>query len=125
MKKVILKKIGKAIQKKRLQILVITALFLTLGVFYSYQMVRPVYQVTSKIAIFKDENAIIPEDKITSTYNEILHSEEVIAKVIEETKTNKAEIQNQIKLKNVKNTDLFEIELSYSDKETGKDILER
>lgn len=125
MKKVILKKIGKAIQKKRLQILVITALFLTLGVFYSYQMVRPVYQVTSKIAIFKDENAIIPEDKITSTYNEILHSEEVIAKVIEETKTNKAEIQNQIKLKNVKNTDLFEIELSYSDKETGKDILEK
>lgn len=125
MKKVILKKIGKAIQKKRLQILVITALFLTLGVFYSYQMVRPVYQVTSKIAIFKDENAIIPEDKITSTYNEILHSEEVIAKVIEETKANKAEIQNQIKLKNVKNTDLFEIELSYSDKETGKDILEK
>lgn len=125
MKKVILKKIGKAIQKKRLQILVITALFLTLGVFYSYQMVRPVYQVTSKIAIFKDENAIIPEDKITSTYNEILHSEEVIAKVIEETKASKAEIQNQIKLKNVKNTDLFEIELSYSDKETGKDILEK
>lgn len=125
MKKVILKKIGKAIPKKRLQILVITALFLTLGVFYSYQMVRPVYQVTSKIAIFKDENAIIPEDKITSTYNEILHSEEVIAKVIEETKASKAEIQNQIKLKNVKNTDLFEIELSYSDKETGKDILEK
>lgn len=125
MKKVILKKIGKAIQKKRLQILVITALFLTLGVFYSYQMVRPVYQVTSKIAIFKDENAIIPEDKIISTYNEILHSEEVIAKVIEETKASKAEIQNQIKLKNVKNTDLFEIELSYSDKETGKDILEK
>lgn len=125
MKKVILKKIGKAIRKKRLQILVITALFLTLGVFYSYQMVRPVYQVTSKIAIFKDENAIIPEDKITSTYNEILHSEEVIAKVIEETKASKAEIQNQIKLKNVKNTDLFEIELSYSDKETGKDILEK
>lgn len=125
MKKVILKKIGKAIQKKRLQILVITALFLTLGVFYSYQMVRPVYQVTSKIAIFKDENAIIPEDKITSTYNEILHSEEVIAKVIEETKASKAEIQNQIKLKNIKNTDLFEIELSYSDKETGKDILEK
>lgn len=110
---------------RRLYILVIVAIFIVIGVIYSYIFVTPKYQSATTIILAKSSTSstgnnsgdtitttdLTLNQKLVSTYTELIKSKNILSEVISNLKIQKteADLKNNITVSAVKDTDLIKI----------------
>ena len=120
-----LKELFNIFWSKRLHIVLITAIFLVIGVIYSFVFVEPIYQATTTIVLAQsskrttaseNESSITTNDltinqKLVSTYSELIKSKNVLGDVINNLGLQKTEnaLKGAITVSSVKDTDLIQI----------------
>lgn len=122
---------------RKLYVIIIIAIFIAIGVAYSYIYVSPVYksEVTLVLVKANDESNENTTGKITttdltlnqkliSTYRELLESRTVISTVINNLQIEKTEnqLRNNINISNKENTDLLIITVTDENPESAKII---
>lgn len=110
---------------RRICIVIIVAIFVVIGVIYSYIFVTPKYQSSTTIILAKSSastsgsnsgDTITTTDltlnqKLVSTYTELIKSKNILSEVIGNLKIQKteADLKNNITVSAVKDTDLIKI----------------
>lgn len=110
---------------RRLYIIVIVAIFVVIGVIYSYIFVTPKYQSATTIILAKSSTSttgnnsgdtitttdLTLNQKLVSTYTELIKSKNILSEVISNLKIQKteADLKNNITVSAVKDTDLIKI----------------
>ena len=110
---------------RRIYIVIIVAIFVVIGVIYSYIFVTPKYQSSTTIILAKSSastsgsnsgDTITTTDltlnqKLVSTYTELIKSKNILSEVIGNLKIQKteADLKNNITVSAVKDTDLIKI----------------
>lgn len=110
---------------RRIYIVIIVAIFVVIGVIYSYIFVTPKYQSSTTIILAKSSastsgsnsgDTITTTDltlnqKLVSTYTELIKSKNILSEVIGNLKVQKteADLKNNITVSAVKDTDLIKI----------------
>lgn len=110
---------------KRLEILLITLIFLVVGIVYSYFCITPQYKASTNLVLVQSsasssknsDSAITTTDitmnsKLISTYSELIKRNVVLGQVssnlnLSEEETNK--VKNEITVKSVQDTEIIEI----------------
>lgn len=117
------------IWNKKIRILLITAIFIVLGTFYSYKYITPEYISSATLVLATSEgkadnqiNTITTTDitlnsKLVSTYSELLKSKNVIRQVISNLRMNveEEELRENISISSVKDTELIKISVTSKD----------
>ena len=129
---------------KKWHIAIITTVFLIIGVIYTYFFVKPDYQSRTTIVLAqsssaaKTSNAPIEAEttittndltlnqKLVSTYSELIKSDHICRDVINHLELAKSEsaLKNSITVSTLKDTDLIEIKVTDAIPEQAKEIAE-
>lgn len=122
---------------RRAQIRIIIAIFLVLGLLYSFIYVKPDYKANTTIILAQSStsedttNTITTSDltlnqKLVSTYTELIKSKTILGDVIRNLSIDRTEdsLKNSITVSAVKDTDLIKISVTDSNPETAKRIAE-
>lgn len=117
-----LKELFEIFWQKKLQVVLIVAIFFVIGVIYTFGFVTPRYSASTTLALAQSsvnnnaESAITSTDltmnsKLVSTYSELVKSKLVLRQVKSNLNMNIDEdaIKNNIKVSSVKDTELIEI----------------
>ena len=119
-----LKEIFNLFWTKKVQIILIVAIFMVIGVIYTYAFVKPVYTSSTSLLLAKAEgqkNAngddtittsdITLNSKLVSTYSELVKSKKVLRAVITNLGMNLDEeaLRNNIKVSSIKDTEFIQI----------------
>ena len=121
-----LKELFNMFWSRRLYIILITAIFVVIGVIYTYIFTEPIYQATttivlaqasnSKTSSTETESTITTNDltlnqKLVSTYSELIKSKNVLGDVISNLNLNRTEdsLKGAVSVSSVKDTDLIQI----------------
>ena len=125
-----LKEIFNLFWNKKLQIILIVAVFMIMGVVYTLGFVKPVYKSSTTLVLAKIENSknstgddtittsdITLNSKLVSTYSELVKSKKVIRKVISNLgmQLGEEDIRRNITVSSVKDTELIEITVTNRD----------
>lgn len=122
MEEIDLKDILSLFWKNKLQIILIILLFIAIGVFYTLYCIIPEYSSSTSLVLSSSNssktqmNAITATDitvnsKLVSTYSELIKSNKVVRKVIENLgiSIEEEELKKNISVNSVKNTELIKI----------------
>ena len=120
---------------RKLQIILIVAIFVVIGVIYSYAILKPEYRSTTSILLAKSnttqsEDSTITSTEITlnqklvSTYSELLKMDTVLTQVINNLNINKTtdQLKNNIQVSAKDDTEIIEISVTDSDREMAQRI---
>ena len=125
-----LKEIFTLFWNKKLQIILIVAIFMVIGVVYTLGFVTPTYKSSTTLVLAKAEDtksstsdsAITSSDitlnsKLVSTYSELVKSKKVIRKVISNLgiKIGEEKVRQNIGVSSVKDTEFIEITVTNED----------
>lgn len=125
-----LKTILNMIWAKKGYIILITILFGIIGFAYSYFLVTPLYQASTTLLLVKSETidtsseqqSITQTDltinqKLVSTYRELIKSKKIIRQVIDNLSINMEEeaLRKNITVNSFKDTELIEIKVKHRD----------
>lgn len=126
---------------RRIYIVIIVAIFVVIGVIYSYIFVTPKYQSATTIILAKSSastsgnnsgDTITTTDltlnqKLVSTYTELIKSKNILSEVISDLKIQKTEgeLRNNITVSAVKDTDLIKITVADVKPEVAQKIASR
>ncbi len=125
-----LKEIFNLFWNKKIQIVLIVAIFMVIGVIYTLGFVTPVYKSSTTLVLAKIDNqnsqtgeeSITTSDvqlnsKLVSTYSELVKSKKVLRKVISNLgiKIDEEKIRKNISVSSVKDTELIEITVTNED----------
>ena len=136
-----LKELFNMFWSKRAHIAIITAIFLVIGIIYTYFFITPDYIARTTIVLAQSsakttattetETTITTNDltlnqKLVSTYSELIKSEHIINDVITHLNLNKTSsaLKNSITVSTLKDTDLIEIKVTDAIPEQAKEIAE-
>ena len=129
-----LKELFNIFWSRKIYIMIITAIFIVIGIIYSYIFVKPDYQSITTIILAqssttKQEETITTTDltlnqKLVSTYSELIRSKTILSDVINHLQLDKTEtsLKSHITVSAVKDTDLIQIRVTDKDPETAKMI---
>lgn len=123
---------------KRSQVALVVAIFLVIGFIYSFIFVEPKYQSVTSILLAKsntsqNENAgsitttdLTLNQKLVSTYSELIKTESVLNQVIDNLNINKTteELKENINVLAKEDTEIIEIKVTDENPETAKKIAE-
>lgn len=114
--------------KKKFLVLVIVVIGIAAGMFYSQFLVKPMYKSTTTLVLSKPTNSetsstgittndITINQKLVSTYSEIMKSRSVASAVKERLSLNisESDIEKSITVQSKKDTELLEISVSNDD----------
>ena len=123
-----LKELFNILWNEKLQIILITAIFVVIGIIYTVGFVTPEYTASTTLILSTADkgekadttNSITTTDitlnsKLVSTYSEIVKRKSVLKQVIENlglTNLNEEDLKNNVKVSSVKNTELIEISVT-------------
>lgn len=125
-----LKEIFSLFWNKKIQIILITAIFMVIGVVYTLGFVKPVYTASTTLVLAKIENQknqngddtittsdITLNSKLVSTYSELVKSKKVLREVISNLgmKIDEEKLRQSVSVSSVKDTELIEIKITNSD----------
>ena len=127
-----LKELFQIFWNKKIQIILIVAIFMVIGVIYSIGFVTPMYESYTTLLIVKGESegtqqtttsdSITTTDltlnsKLVSTYRELIRSKDVLRQVISNLNinVNEDDIRNNITVTSVEETELIEITVQNED----------
>lgn len=136
-----LKELFNMFWSKRVHIAIITAIFLIIGIIYTYFFVTPDYQASTTVVLAQSsakattatetETTITANDltlnqKLVSTYSELIKSDHIINDVITHLNLNKTSsaVKNSITVSTLKDTDLIQIKVTDAVPEQAKEIAE-
>lgn len=134
-----LKELFNIFWNKKLYILLIVAIFIVIGIIYTYVFVTPDYESTTTIILAKStttetgtESGTITTTDLTlnknlvSTYSELIKSKTILREVINNLNINKQEeqLKSSITVSAVEDTDLIKIRVTDSDPEIAKRVAE-
>ena len=124
-----LKQLFNVFWKSKIQIILIVAIFIAIGVIYTISFVTPVYTAATDLILTKSEesaqaaglngqttdsitaNDVTLNSKLVSTYSELVKSKNVLRQVISNLNIdiNEMELKKNIVVSSVKDTELIEI----------------
>ena len=118
---------------RKLQIVIIVAIFLIIGLVYSYLYVSPEYQATTTVILAQsttDESATITNLDLTinqnlvSTYSTLIKSDNILSDVIRNLNIDKTaeSLQSHITVSSVDDTDLIQISVTDANPELASRI---
>ena len=128
-----------------MHIAIITAIFFVIGIIYTYFFVTPDYQSKTTIILAQSgtktptqstatevetdvitTNDLTLNQKLVSTYSELIKSKNISSEVIEHLQLNKSEsaLLSSISVSAVKDTDLIQIKVTDADPNQAKKIAE-
>lgn len=123
-----LKELFQIFWNKKIQIILIIAIFMVIGVIYSIGFVTPMYESYTTLLLVKGEEENAKSDSITttdltlnsklvSTYRELIKSKDVLRQVISNLNidVNEEDIRNHITVTSVEETELIEITVQNED----------
>lgn len=122
--------------KKKFFVLIMVIFGIAVGMLYSSFVVKPMYKSVTSLVLSKSttdgstasgsitQNDITLNQKLVSTYGEIMKSRTVAKQVIDRLglKIDEDELINSINVQAKKDTELLEISVSYTDAKTAADI---
>ena len=130
-----LKELFNVFWTKKIQIVLIIAIFVVIGFIYSYIFVNPEYQSTTSILLAKSNTAqedsgtittseITLNQQLVSTYSELLKSETLLNQVINNLQIAKtaAELENSISIAAKNDTEIIEISVTDADPEMAQRV---
>ena len=115
---------------KKLEIILITLMFVAVGIGYSYFFVKPEYTSTTSLVLAQSsssgqtgDGAISATDltmnsKLVSTYSELIKRKAILGQVCENLNipdSNIQELRGKIKVNSAKNTEIIEISVTNTD----------
>lgn len=115
---------------KKLEIILITLMFVAIGIGYSYFFVKPEYTSTTSLVLAQSsssgqtgDGAISATDltmnsKLVSTYSELIKRKAILGQVCENLNipdSNIQELRGKIKVNSAKNTEIIEISVTNKD----------
>ena len=115
---------------KKLEIILITLMFVAVGIGYSYFFVKPEYTSTTSLVLAQSsssgqtgDGAISATDltmnsKLVSTYSELIQRKAILGQVCENLNipdSNIQELRGKIKVNSAKNTEIIEISVTNKD----------
>lgn len=115
---------------KKLEIILITLMFVAVGIGYSYFFVKPEYTSTTSLVLAQSsssgqtgDGAISATDltmnsKLVSTYSELIKRKAILGQVCENLNipdSNIQELRGKIKVNSAKNTEIIEISVTNKD----------
>ena len=115
---------------KKLEIILITLMFVAVGIGYSYFFVKPEYTSTTSLVLAQSsssgqtgDGAISATDltmnsKLVSTYSELIKRKAILGQVCENlniSDSNIQELRGKIKVNSAKNTEIIEISVTNKD----------
>lgn len=127
-----LKELFQIFWNKKVQIILIVAIFMVIGVIYTIGFVTPMYKSSTTLVLAKGEDSgnsqtvttdsitttdLTLNSKLVSTYSELIKSKKIVRKVISNLKidTNEDAIRNNISVESVKDTEIIKIIVSNED----------
>ena len=124
-----LKELLQIFWEKRIQIILITAIFMTVGVIYTLGFVTPKYQSTTKLLLATNSSVgssgsesitttdITLNSKLVSTYSELVKSKKVIRNVISNLAIDEEEdsIRKNVSVSTVSDAEVIEIKVKNED----------
>ena len=124
-----LKELLEMFWEKKLQIILITAIFMTIGVVYSLGFVIPKYQSTTTLLLATNSSAdstgtssitttdITVNSKLVSTYSDLVKSDKVIRQVISNLAidADEEDIRNNVSVTAKSDTEIIEINVKNED----------
>ena len=127
-----LKKLFDMFWNKKLEIAIIILAFLIIGAVYTLYFVKPVYSSSTSLLLAGSQNTettitttdITINNKLISTYSELIKSKSVIRKVKSNLNLNLSEdsIKSMIKVKAIDSTDLIQITVTNADNNLSEQI---
>lgn len=138
-----LKELFNMFWSKKIHIAIITAIFLVIGIIYTYFFVTPDYESKTTIILAQSggkaaaagaegetdvitTNDLTLNQKLVSTYSELIKSKNISREVIEHLNLNKSEsaLQSSISVSAVKDTDLIQIKVTDANPNQAKETAE-
>lgn len=124
-----LKELLQIFWEKKLQIILITAIFLTIGVIYTLVFITPKYQSSTKLLLATNSSSektgtesitttdVTLNSKLVSTYSELVRSNKVIRNVISNLAIDEEEedIRKNVSVTAVSDTEVIEISVKNED----------
>ena len=120
---------------KKFEIILIIAIAIVIGFIYSYVLLKPEYKSTTSILLAKSNTAqaddgtitsseISLNQKLVSTYSDLIKTEKVLTQVINNLQINKTveELQKNIQVSAKKDTEIIEISVTDADNEMARRI---
>lgn len=121
---------------RKLQIVIIVAIFLIIGLVYSYLYVSPEYQATTTVILAQSatttedgqetitSNDLTLNQKLVSTYSTLIKSDNVLDEVIRNLNIDKtaSSLKNNITVSSVDDTDLIQISVTDANPELASRI---
>ena len=122
---------------KKLEIILITLMFVAVGIGYSYFFVKPEYTSTTSLVLAQSsssgqtgDGAISATDltmnsKLVSTYSELIKRKAILGQVCENLNipdSNIQELRGKIKVNSAKNTEIIEISVTNKDPNKAEEI---
>jgi len=129
-----LKELFNIFWSRKIYIMIITAIFIVIGIIYSYIFVKPDYQSITTIILAqssttKQEETITTTDltlnqKLVSTYSELVKSKNILREVILNLgiQIDEDALRKKVKVSAVKNTELIEITVENENPSTAAKI---
>ena len=124
-----LKELLEMFWEKKIQIILITAIFIVIGIVYSLAFVVPKYQSTTTLLLATNSSTetagtssitttdVTLNSKLVSTYSELVKSDKVIRQVISNLAINaeEEEIRNNVSVSAISDTEVIEIKVKNED----------
>ena len=120
---------------KKFEIILIIAIAVVIGFIYSYVLLKPEYKSTTSILLAKSNTAqaddgtitsseISLNQKLVSTYSDLIKTEKVLTQVINNLQINKTveELQKNIQVSAKDDTEIIEISVTDADSEMARRI---
>ena len=120
---------------KKFEIILIIAIAVVIGFIYSYVLVKPEYKSTTSILLAKSNTAqaddgtitsseISLNQKLVSTYSDLIKTEKVLTQVINNLQINKTveQLQSNIQVSAKDDTEIIEISVTDADSEMARRI---
>lgn len=134
-----LKQLLKIFWNKRLHIIAIVILFLIIGSIYSFAFVKPKYQAYTTLVLVQTnlsdkktdslsqgitQSDLTLNQKLVSTYSELVKTKNVLREVIKELRLtiNEEELRKNVKVSQVEDTELIKITVTNSNALDAKNI---
>lgn len=133
MEEVDLKELFNIFWSRKIIIVIITAIFICIGVFYTKCMIKPDYKAVSTLVLTKnasDDETITQTEvnlnqKLVATYTVLIKSSSVLRPVISNLNLSISEdvLRNRVSVNLVSNTQLIEVAVTNGNPEKAKEIV--
>ncbi|MCI9016944.1 MAG: hypothetical protein HFJ53_07270 [Clostridia bacterium] len=130
MEEINLKELFTILWSKKLQVILIVLLFVTLGIVYTKYLTKPEYKSTTTLVLGRTSNNIKTitqtdialNQKLVATYTELIKSNAILRQVIHNLHSNKSEeeLRRNINVRLVESTQLIEIAITDLDPQVAQ-----